>query len=310
MISGTVYRSTGSWYKVVAGKKTFNCRLQGKLRLKGVKSTSPVVVGDRVVIKPEDSSDNQEGIIIKVKSRDNYIVRKSVNLSKQTQIIASNIDHAFLLVTIDNPPTTYSFIDRFLVTTEAYKINSTLIFNKIDAYNQQAKSKLKEMIEVYENVGYNCIKISALTRQNINKLNDLISNNVCVFSGHSGVGKSTLINAISPNLNLRTSSTSNYHQQGQHTTTFAEMFNLNNGAKLIDTPGIKGLGLVDMKKNEISKYFPEFNKVQGKCRFNNCLHVNKPNCEVKNAVRLKLISSYRYKSYLQLLQDDKIYRNS
>jgi len=309
VILGTVYRSTGSWYKVKIGDRIINCRIQGKLRLDGIKSTNPVVVGDKVVIKKDSSLGKNEGIIIKINPRENYIVRKSVNLSKQTHIIAANIDHAFLLITIKNPTTTTSFIDRFLITAEAYKINSTLVFNKIDTYDSESKSKIKEFKSIYESIGYNCVEISALKLKNINKLHDLITNKVCMFSGHSGVGKSTLINALSPSLKLRTSSISEQHKQGQHTTTFAEMFDLENGAKLIDTPGIKGFGLVDMKKNEISKYFPEFNKVSDNCKFKNCLHVNEPKCEIKKNINLNLISSSRYKSYLQLLEDDKIHRN-
>ncbi len=308
MILGIVYRSTGSWYKVVHGNKTINCRLQGKLRLEGIKSTNPVVVGDKAWINYDSKSN--EGIIIKIEPRDNYIVRKSVNLSKQTHIIASNIDHAFLIITYDNPPTSTSFIDRFLVTADAYKIKSTLVFNKIDSYDSKTMSRIDELINTYKNIGYKSLKISATHGENLDKLNQIISNKVCMFSGHSGVGKSTLINAISPNLKLRTSSISNYHMQGQHTTTFAEMFDLESGAKLIDTPGIKGFGLVDIKKNEISKYFPEFNRLSNKCKFNDCLHVNEPKCEVKKAVDLNLISSSRYKSYIQLLEGDNTYRNS
>lgn len=310
VILGTVYRSTGSWYKVVAGGKIINCRIQGKLRLDNIKSTNPVVVGDKVIVKEDASTAKNEGLIIQIKPRENYIVRKSVNLSKQTHIIAANIDHAFLLITFNNPTTSSLFIDRFLVTAEAYKIKSTLVFNKTDTFDSEIKSKIKEMSKIYENIGYNCIKISALKLQNINKLNELINSKVCMFSGHSGVGKTTLINVLSPGLKLRTSSISEQHQQGQHTTTFAEMFDLGNGAKLIDTPGIKGFGLVDMEKNEISKYFPEFNKVSDKCKFKNCLHVNEPSCGVKNAIDLNEISSSRYNSYIQLLEDDKIYRNS
>ena len=309
MILGTVYRSTGSWYKVVTDKKIINCRIKGKLRLDGIKSTNPVVVGDKVIIIEDPSLGKNEGLIAEIKPRENYIVRKSVNLSKQTHIIAANIDHAFLLITVNNPPTSSAFIDRFLVTAEAYKIKSTLIFNKIDTYDSDAKHITNELIKIYENIGYRCIKISALNNQNVNKLSSIISNKVCMFSGHSGVGKSTLINSISPSLNLRTSTISKQHQQGQHTTTFAEMFDLGNGAKLIDTPGIKGFGLVDMEKNEISKYFPEFIKFSQKCKFKNCLHFKEPKCEVKTAADKMLISSSRYKSYIQLLKGDNTYRN-
>ena len=309
MILGTVYRSTGSWYKVVTNDKTINCRIKGKLRLEGIKSTNPVVVGDKVIITQLPSLEKNEGLILEVKPRENYIVRKSVNLSKQTHIIAANIDHAFLIVTIDNPPTSTSFIDRFLVTAEAYKIKSTLIFNKIDTYDFKIKSRTNELIKIYKDIGYDSIKISAKDHKNIDKLKQMISTKTCMFSGHSGVGKSTLINALSPGLELRTSSISDYHQQGQHTTTFAEMYNLKNGARLIDTPGIKGFGLVDMEKHEIGRYFPEFNLFSNQCKFNNCLHVDEPNCGIKYAINKRLVSSSRYKSYVQLLEDNKTYRN-
>ena len=309
MILGTVYRSTGSWYKVVTNDKTINCRIKGKLRLEGIKSTNPVVVGDKVIITQLPSLEKNEGLILEVKPRENYIVRKSVNLSKQTHIIAANIDHAFLIVTIDNPPTSTSFIDRFLVTAEAYKIKSTLIFNKIDTYDFKIKSRTHELIKIYKDIGYDSIKISAKDHKNIDKLKQMISTKTCMFSGHSGVGKSTLINALSPGLELRTSSISDYHQQGQHTTTFAEMYNLKNGARLIDTPGIKGFGLVDMEKHEIGRYFPEFNLFSNQCKFNNCLHVDEPNCGIKYAINKRLVSSSRYKSYVQLLEDNKTYRN-
>ena len=309
VILGTVYRSTGSWYKVVTNDKTINCRIKGKLRLEGIKSTNPVVVGDKVIITQLPSLEKNEGLILEVKPRENYIVRKSVNLSKQTHIIAANIDHAFLIVTIDNPPTSTSFIDRFLVTAEAYKIKSTLIFNKIDTYDFKIKSRTNELIKIYKDIGYDSIKISAKDHKNIDKLKQMISTKTCMFSGHSGVGKSTLINALSPGLELRTSSISDYHQQGQHTTTFAEMYNLKNGARLIDTPGIKGFGLVDMEKHEIGRYFPEFNLFSNQCKFNNCLHVDEPNCGIKYAINKRLVSSSRYKSYVQLLEDNKTYRN-
>ena len=309
MILGTVYRSTGSWYKIVTENEIINCRIQGKIRLNNIKSTSPVVVGDKVIIQKDLLSDKNEGVIIEIKERKNYIVRKSVKLSKQTHIIASNVDQAFLIITIDNPSTTTSFIDRFLVTAEAYKVKCILVFNKVDSYNQKHKCKMNELIKIYSNIGYKCVKISALKNININIVRDLIAKKVCMFSGHSGVGKSTLINCLSVNLDVPTSSVSKYHQQGQHTTTFAEMYDLENGAKLIDTPGIKGFGLVNMKKSEIRKYFPEFRKLSHKCRFNDCLHIEEPSCSIKTAIDNKLISSSRYSSYLKLLEDHKEYRN-
>ena len=309
MILGIVYRSTGSWYKVVTQNEIINCRIQGRLRLSNIKSTNPVVVGDKVLVQKDQLSDNNEGVIVQIKERKNYIIRKSVNLSKQSHIIAANIDQAFLLITLKNPITTTSFIDRFLITAEAYKVKCILVFNKIDTYDKSFKIKMNEMINLYKKIGYPCIKISASKKINVKKIKDLIFDKICVFSGHSGVGKSTLINCLSKNLKIPTTPISEYHQQGQHTTTFAEMYDIDNGAKLIDTPGIKGFGLVNMSKNEISNYFTEFNKFSSRCRFNDCLHLNEPSCAIKKAVNNNEIASSRYSSYIRLLEDHKIYRD-
>lgn len=309
MILGIVYRSTGSWYKVVTQNEIINCRIQGRLRLSNIKSTNPVVVGDKVLVQKDQSSDNNEGVIVQIKERKNYIIRKSVNLSKQSHIIAANIDQAFLLITLKNPITTTSFIDRFLITAEAYKVKCILVFNKIDTYDKSFKIKMNEMINLYKKIGYPCIKISASKKINVKKIKDLIFDKICMFSGHSGVGKSTLINCLSKNLKIPTTPISEYHQQGQHTTTFAEMYDIDNGAKLIDTPGIKGFGLVNMSKNEISNYFTEFNKFSSRCRFNDCLHLNEPSCAIKKAVNNNEIASSRYSSYIRLLEDHKIYRD-
>ena len=309
MILGIVYRSTGSWYKVVTQNEIINCRIQGRLRLSNIKSTNPVVVGDKVLVQKDQLSDNNEGVIVQIKERKNYIIRKSVNLSKQSHIIAANIDQAFLLITLKNPITTTSFIDRFLITAEAYKVKCILVFNKIDTYDKSFKIKMNEMINLYKKIGYPCIKISASKKINVKKIKDLIFDKICMFSGRSGVGKSTLINCLSKNLKIPTTPISEYHQQGQHTTTFAEMYDIDNGAKLIDTPGIKGFGLVNMSKNEISNYFTEFNKFSSRCRFNDCLHLNEPSCAIKKAVNNNEIASSRYSSYIRLLEDHKIYRD-
>ena len=268
-----------------------------------------MVVGDKVLIQKDRLSNNNQGVIVQIKERRNYIIRKSVNLSKQLHIIAANIDQAFLLITLKNPVTTTSFIDRFLITAEAYKVKCILVFNKIDIYDKNLKIKMNEMINLYNKIGYSCIKISASKKINVKKIKDLIIDKICMFSGHSGAGKSTLINCLSKNLKIPTTPISEYHQQGQHTTTFAEMYDIDNGAKLIDTPGIKGFGLVNMSKDEISNYFTEFNKFSSKCRFNNCLHINEPSCAIKNAVNNNEIASSRYSSYIQLLEDHKIYRD-
>ncbi len=309
-MTGTVYKSTGSWYTVkTQNGKTYECRIKGKFRLKGIKSTNPIAVGDHVDFELETKNDTITGVINKIKDRKNYIVRKSVNLSKQTHIIASNIDQVFLLVTIDNPPTFTSFIDRFLVTAEAYSIKTIILFNKIDTYDDDTLLEVKYLASVYRKIGYECIGISAITGKNIDKVKHLMKDKVSMFAGHSGVGKSTLVNVIEPDLDLKTKAISIQHQQGQHTTTFAEMFDLSFGAKIIDTPGIKGFGVVDMDKEEVGDYFPEFFALKQECKFNNCLHVQEPKCAVKKALEDDEVAYFRYKSYLQILEgEDEHYR--
>lgn len=307
---GLVYKSTGSWYTVKTDfGAIYQCRMKGKFRMKDIKSTNPIAVGDVVDFDLETKNDETTGIINTIHDRKNYIVRKSVNLSKQTHIIASNIDQVFLLITIDNPPTFTSFIDRFLVTAEAYSIKTILLFNKIDTYNEDAQNEVKYLKHVYRKIGYECISISAKTGENIDKVKHLMRDKVSMFAGHSGVGKSTLINAIEPELDLKTKEISTLHMQGQHTTTFAEMFDLNFGAKIIDTPGIKGFGVVDMDKEEVSDYFPEFFELKQFCKFNNCLHIEEPKCAVKDALDRDEVAYSRYRSYLQILEgEDETYR--
>lgn len=309
-MTGIVYKSTGSWYTVKSDEGDFvDCRIKGKFRMKGIKSTNPIAVGDYVEYELEESNNQITGIINTIQNRKNYIVRKSVNLSKQTHIIASNIDIVFLLVTINNPPTTTSFIDRFLVTAEAYGIEAVLVFNKIDTFDDEALDEQLFLQYTYEKIGYKCLRVSAQEHKGLDKLIELMKGKVSMFSGHSGVGKSTLVNAIEPTLNLKTKQISDTHLQGQHTTTFAEMFDLSFGAKIIDTPGIRGFGVVDMEKEEISDYFPEFFKLKNKCKFNNCLHKEEPKCAVKDALENEEISWSRYNSYLKLLEgDDENYR--
>ncbi|NNK40111.1 MAG: ribosome small subunit-dependent GTPase A, partial [Winogradskyella sp.] len=276
-MTGTVYKSTGSWYTVkTANGKIYECRIKGKFRLKGIKSTNPIAVGDIVKFEVETNNDLETGVINRIEERKNYIVRKSVNLSKQTHIIASNIDQVFLLITINNPMTLPAFIDRFLVTAEAYSIKTILLFNKMDAYDDESMLEAKYMASIYRKIGYECIGISAKTGKNIEKVKELMKAKVSMFAGHSGVGKSTLINTIEPTLNLKTKEISTQHMQGQHTTTFAEMFDLSFDAKIIDTPGIKGFGVVDMDKEEVGDYFPEFFELKKDCKFNNCLHIKEP----------------------------------
>ena len=309
-MTGLVYKSTGSWYTVKTELgETYECRIKGKFRIKGIKSTNPIAVGDYVDFDLEKDNNKVTGIIHNIYDRTNYIVRKSVILSKQTHIISSNIDQVFLLVTINNPPTFTTFIDRFLITAEAYSVKAILLFNKIDTYDEETLLEVKYLAALYRKIGYECIGISAKTGKNIDKVKQLMKDKVSMFTGHSGVGKSTLINKIEPNLNLKIKEISAQHMQGQHTTTFAEMYDLSFGAKIIDTPGIKGFGVVDMDKEEVGDYFPEVFALKQGCKFNNCLHVQEPKCAVKKALDNEEIAFSRYRSYLQILQgDDENYR--
>ncbi|MGG7034108.1 MAG: ribosome small subunit-dependent GTPase A [Flavobacterium sp.] len=309
-MTGIVYKSTGSWYIVKSENGDFmECRMKGKFRLKGIKSTNPIAVGDIVDYELDTNSDTITGMIHKIHERKNYIVRKSVNLSHQKHIIAANIDRVFLLVTINNPPTTTSFIDRFLVTAEAYGIEAILIFNKIDTLDDTTLDEQLYLQHLYQEIGYKCLRVSAAQGKGVEELKEMMKGKVSMFSGHSGVGKSTLVNAMEPGLNLKTKAISDSHAQGQHTTTFAEMFDLSFDAKIIDTPGIRGFGIVDMEPAEISDYFPEFFKLKSQCKFNNCLHKEEPHCAVKAALERDEIAWSRYNSYLKILEgDDEHYR--
>lgn len=304
--TGTVYKSTGSNYLVKSQEGTFyDCRMKGKFRMKGIKSTNPLAVGDYVDFEVIKTGDEVVGQIYNIHDRRNYLIRKSVNLSKQTHIIAANIDLLFILVTIDNPTTTTSFIDRLLVTAEAYGIEAVLIFNKIDTFTEETLNEQLYLQYIYQTIGYRCLRVSAQEGKGIEELKALMKDQVAMFAGHSGVGKSTLVNAIDPTLDLKTKEISTQHQQGQHTTTFAEMFDLDFGAKIIDTPGIRGFGIVDIEPTELGDYFPEFLALKENCKFNNCLHREEPYCAVKEALEQDEISWSRYKSYIQIMEGEE-----
>lgn len=305
-MQGTVYKSTGSWYQVKADDGVwYDCRIKGKFRIQGIKSTNPIAVGDRVRFEPETGSEETLGQIEEILPRKNYMVRKAVKLSKQTHIIAANIDQVFLLITLENPTTFTVFIDRFLATAQAYGIPCVLLFNKADTFDVVAGEATHHLMDLYAHIGYTCLEISAKTGKGVDRVKELMVGKTSMFAGHSGVGKSTLINRIAPELALKTMETSEQHRQGQHTTTFAEMYDLPFGARIIDTPGIKGFGLVHMEKEEIGDYFPEIFALKSECKFNNCLHLDEPKCAVKEALEAGEIAESRYHSYLQIVTGEQ-----
>lgn len=298
---GLVIKNTGSWYSVRTDEgRTVECKIKGNFRLKGIRSTNPVAVGDCVEIIC-----NQEGtaFITNIEDRRNYIIRKSPNLSKQSHIIASNIDQAFLIVTVNYPETSTTFIDRFLASAEAYRIPVSLIFNKSDILSADELNYQNMMITLYETIGYPCFAVSALNSDSLDCLRPVLQDKITLFSGNSGVGKSTLLNHLIPGLNLRTAEISEAHNTGMHTTTFSEMLSLPDGGWVIDTPGIKGFGTFDMEPEEICGYFKEIFKFSKDCRFNNCTHTHEPGCAVRRAVEEHYISESRYNSYLSMLKD-------
>lgn len=314
MKKGIVIKSTGSWYTVKTEEgDLIESRIKGNLRLKGIRSTNPIAVGDYVELteSKEDSNDEGQtvGFISKIIARTNYIIRKSPNLSKESHIIAANIDQAFLIVTIQFPVTTTTFIDRFLVSAEAYRIPCHLIFNKTDLYNNEQTEVMNSWIEIYENIGYRCLKLSAKNNTGFEELKSMMANKTNVFSGHSGVGKSTIINILHPAGKLKTGEISDAHSSGKHTTTNSEMYEFEFGGYIIDTPGIKGFGVLEMEKEEISHYFPEIFKLLDGCQYYNCTHTHEPNCIVKKSVEEGKIALSRYNSYLGLLDGEEKYRN-
>jgi len=296
-MKGIVFKSTGSWYIVRLEDGTMiEARIKGKFRLHGIKSTNPIAVGDKVDLL----HDTEDYTITEIFERHNYIIRKSNNLSKQTHIIASNIDQAILFVTTTSPHTSLGFIDRFLVASASFHINTILVFNKYDLLNEEAKSFQREIINLYEKIGYKCYEVSSVTGYNLDLIRELLKHKTTLVAGHSGTGKSTLINKLNPDFKLRTGIVSESTNKGKHTTTFAEMHELFKDAFIIDTPGIKDFGVVHLEKNEIKDFMKEFTLYANQCKFNDCLHINEPECAVKNAVSENKISIQRYESYLSM----------
>lgn len=302
MQEGIVIKSTGSWYEVrTENGEVMLCRLRGKIRLDGIRATNPVAVGDKVIFEKENNKDT--GVINKILPRYNVIVRKSVNLSKASHIIASNIDQAILVATIAQPRTSTGFIDRFLVTAEAYHIPSIIVFNKCDLYDEEQKHIAEELISAFENIGYRSFMISAMTGFQCDELKEIMKNKVSLFSGHSGVGKSALVNRLDSNLNVKVGDISEVHEKGKHTTTFSQMFPLSFGGYIIDTPGIKEFGLYDMEKETLAQRFPEMRNLMHECKFSNCTHLHEPHCAIKNAVEQHLIADWRYNDYCNMMED-------
>jgi ribosome biogenesis GTPase len=302
---GTVLKSTGKWYIVeLMDGDIVDCRIRGKIRLDELRTTNPIAAGDQVVISNERDEEGK-AVIVSVEVRKNYIARKSTNLSKQSQILAANVDRAYLMVTLKSPVTHLAFIDRFLVSAESFRVPVSILFNKVDTYTEEELFYTDALMDLYTTIGYPCHKISAENSWNILFLREEINNIQVMISGHSGVGKTTLINRLDPSLTLRTGEISDYHQQGQHTTTFAEMHKLQSGGYIIDTPGIRAFGIVDLDKEVISHYFPEMRSLLGTCKYHNCLHLNEPNCNIKKSIDDGIISKSRYQSYFQLMMEDE-----
>ncbi len=300
---GLVIKTTGSWHTVQdSNNKTLPCKIKGKLRTRGIRSTNPLAVGDNVMFYRLEKEST--GIICEILDRKNYIIRKASKLSRETHVLAANLDQSFLMISLILPRTTLRFIDRFLATSEAYEIPAVLIFNKTDLYDEKLTSEMEQLIRMYGSIGYESVKSSAVEKRGVEELKTRMKNKINLIAGNSGVGKSSLINAMDPSLDLKTRPVSESHKTGRHTTTFSEMFKLSSGGYIIDTPGIKGFGIIDMDKEEIFHFFPDIFALSKDCQYYNCMHINEPNCAVKKAVEENKLSLSRYESYLSLFYDD------
>jgi len=305
---GVVIKTTGSWHTVKAGRDLINCRLKGSFRIHSTRNTNPIAVGDQVTF---EITDNETGLITEIQERKNYIIRKATNLSHENQIMAANVDQVMLMLTVDYPETPLEFVDRFLISAEAYHIRCILLINKIDLYEKEKLLWLEEIRKIYEYAGYMIIDISVTNGVNMLKVNDLIQNKLTLIAGNSGVGKSSLINFFCPGLNLKTNDISWYHLTGKHTTTYFEMIEISEGTFIIDSPGIKGFGLADLTKNEIGLYFKDIFNLSKHCQFNNCTHIHEPNCAVIGACKAGILHKSRYHSYYSIFHDgDLKYRVS
>ena len=300
---GTVVKSTGNLYLVQVGQKqVIPCSIRGRFRIKGIRATNPVAVGDQVEF--EWQQDGTGGIITSIKERSNYIIRKASNLSKEYQLLAANVDLAWLMVSMTHPRTLTPFIDRFMVSAEAYRIPVIILFNKLDLYGKQERAEMNQLLTVYTDIGYRCMQLSLQTREGIEEVIQEMAGKINVISGNSGVGKSTLIQVIDPTIRLKTGDVSDAHKTGKHTTTYAEMFELSGGIRIIDTPGIRGFGTIDIEREELFHFFPEIFRASKNCRYHNCLHMHEPDCGVKAEVQTGTISESRYLNYLMMMEED------
>ena len=302
-IEGVVISSTGSWYRVATANGELDCRIRGRLRLKGIRSTNPVVVGDRVMVEPDDES----SAIVEILPRRNYIIRRASNLSKESHIIGANIDRALLIVTLHSPSTPVEFVDRFLVTCEAYNVPVTIVLGKADTLTGEHEAEAEEFTAIYQDAGYDIVRLSSTTGEGIDQIRKILKGHTTLIAGNSGVGKSTLVSVIDPELDIRTGEISESHHKGKHTTTFSTMYRIEEGY-IIDTPGIKGFGLIDIDSKELCRYFPEMMRLAPDCRFYNCTHTHEPGCAVQEGVKQGIVAWSRYESYLKILDEDDKYR--